>query len=275
MDSGTMFTLFSFLFGLIVGSFLNVCIHRIPRKISLVRPSSACPQCNERIRFYDNIPLISYVILRGKCRFCKKSISIRYPIVELLSGSLSMSLFVKYGLTPHYFLLYFFSASLIIITFVDLQHKIIPDVISLPGILTGLVAVSLFKLNGLSWKDSMIGMIIGGGLLYLIGFGYEWLRKKEGMGMGDVKLLAMIGAWMGYMALPYIILISSLTGIIIGGGSLLITRRDLGQRIPFGPFLVLGTLMFMLYPAKKQSMTLFFQVELKTLWFSYLNLIGR
>jgi leader peptidase (prepilin peptidase)/N-methyltransferase len=175
-----------------------------------------------------------------------------------------MSLFVKYGLTPHYFLLYFFSASLIIITFVDLQHKIIPDVISLPGILTGLVAVSLFKLNGLSWKDSMIGMIIGGGLLYLIGFGYEWLRKKEGMGMGDVKLLAMIGAWMGYMALPYIILISSLTGIIIGGGSLLVTRRDLGQRIPFGPFLVLGTLM-----------TLFFQVELKTLWFSYLNLIGR
>ena len=107
-------------------------------------------------------------------------------------------------------------------------------------------------------------MIIGGGLLFLIGVSYEWLRKKEGMGMGDVKLLAMIGAWMGYMALPYIILISSLTGIIVGGGSLLLTRRDLGQRIPFGPFLVLGTLM-----------TLFFELELKTLWFSYLNLMGR
>ncbi|MBN1832807.1 MAG: prepilin peptidase [Deltaproteobacteria bacterium] len=264
MDPGTMLTLFSFLFGLIVGSFLNVCIHRIPLKISLVHPSSSCPQCNERIRFYNNIPLISYIILRGKCRFCKKPISIRYPIVELLSGSLSLALFVKYGLTPHYFLFYFFSASLIVVTFVDLHHQIIPDVISLPGILTGLAAVSLFKVNGLSWKDSLIGMIIGGGLLYLIGVGYKWLRKKEGMGMGDVKLLAMIGAWMGYMALPYIILISSLTGIIIGGGSLLLTRRGLGQRIPFGPFLVLGTLM-----------TLFFQAELKTLWFSYLNLMGR
>ena len=259
-----MLTLFSFLFGLIMGSFLNVCIHRIPLKISLVRPPSTCPQCNERVRFYDNIPLISYIILRGKCRFCNKPISIRYPVVELLSGSLSMSLFIKYGLTSHYFLFYFFTASLIIVAFVALQHKIIPDVISLPGILTGLVAVSLFKLNGLSWKDSLIGIIIGGGLLYLIGVGYEWLRKKEGMGMGDVKLLAMIGAWMGYMALPCIILISSLTGIIIGGGSLLLTRRDLGQRIPFGPFLVLGTLM-----------TLFFQVELKGLWVSYLNLMGR
>jgi leader peptidase (prepilin peptidase)/N-methyltransferase len=173
-------------------------------------------------------------------------------------------LFVKYGLSPHYFLFYFFSASLIIVTFVDLRHKIIPDVISLPGILVGLVAVPLFTLNGLSWKDSLLGMIIGGGLLYLIGISYEWLRKKEGMGMGDVKLLAMIGAWMGYMALPYIILISSLTGIIIGGGSLLLTKKDLGQTIPFGPFLVLGTLM-----------TLFFQAELKALWFSYLNLMGR
>ena len=264
MDSDTILTLFSFLFGLILGSFLNVCIHRIPRKESLVRPPSACPQCNERIRFYDNIPLISYAILRGKCRFCKKTISIRYPVVEFLSGCLSMSLFIKYGLTPHYFLFYFFSASLVIITFVDLRHKIIPDVISLPGIVIGLAAASLFSLNGLSWKDSLIGMIIGGGLLYLIGVSYEWLRKKEGMGMGDVKLLAMIGAWMGYMALPYIILISSLTGIIIGGGSLLLTRRDLGQRIPFGPFLVLGTLM-----------TLFFQIELKALWLSYLNLMGR
>jgi len=264
MDSGTIITLFSLLFGLILGSFLNVCIHRIPRKESLVRPPSACPQCNERIRFYDNIPLISYVILRGKCRFCRKPIPVRYPIVELLTGSLSMSLFVKYGLTPHYFFFFFFSASLVIVTFIDLRHKIIPDVISLPGILVGLAAVSLFRLNGLSWKDSLIGMIIGGGLLFLIGVSYEWLRKKEGMGMGDVKLLAMIGAWMGYMALPYIILISSLTGIIIGGGSLLLTKRDLGQRIPFGPFLVLGTLM-----------TLFFEIELKTLWFSYLNLMGR
>jgi leader peptidase (prepilin peptidase)/N-methyltransferase len=264
MDSDTILTLFSFLFGLILGSFINVCIHRIPRKESLVRPPSTCPQCNERIRFYDNIPLISYVILGGKCRFCKKPIPVRYPIVEFLTGSLSMSLFVKYGLTLHYFLYFLFSASLVIVTFIDLRHKIIPDVISLPGILAGFAAVSLFRLNGLSWKDSLMGMIIGGGLLYLIGVSYERLRKKEGMGMGDVKLLAMIGAWMGYMALPYIILVSSLTGIIIGGGSLFLSKKDLGQRIPFGPFLVLGTLV-----------TLFFETELRNLWFSYLNLMDR
>jgi leader peptidase (prepilin peptidase)/N-methyltransferase len=184
--------------------------------------------------------------------------------VELLTGLLSMSLFIKYGLTPHYFLFFFFSASLVIVTFIDLRHKIIPDVISLPGILVGLVAVSVFRLNGISWKDSVIGLMLGGGLLFLIGVSYEWLRKKEGMGMGDVKLLAMIGAWMGYMALPYIILISSLTGIIIGGGSLLLSKKDLGQKIPFGPFLVLGTLM-----------TLFFEIELKNIWYSYLNLMSR
>lgn len=264
MDSGTILNLFSLLFGLILGSFLNVCIHRIPRKESLVRPPSACPQCNAKIRYYDNIPLIGYVVLRGKCRFCKKPIPVRYPIVELLTGLLSMSLFVKYGLTPHYFLLFFFTASLVIVTFIDLHHQIIPDVISIPGILVGLAAVSLFKLNGLSWKDSLIGMIIGGGSLFLIGVTYEWLKKKEGMGMGDVKLLAMIGAWMGYMALPYIILISSLTGIIIGGGSLLLTKKDFGNRIPFGPFLVLGTLI-----------TLFFETELRAIWFSYLNLMGQ
>ncbi len=264
MDSSTILILFALLFGFILGSFLNVCIHRIPQKESLIRPPSTCPECKERIRFYDNIPLVSYVILGGKCRFCKKPISIRYPIVELLTGLLSVALFIRYGLTAHYFLFFAFSASLIVVSFIDLRHNIIPDVISLPGILIGLAAVSVFRLNGLSWKDSLIGIIIGGGSLFLVGIIYEWLRKKEGMGMGDVKLLAMIGAWMGYTALPYIILISSLTGIFIGGGSLVLSKKGLGQRIPFGPFLVLGTLM-----------TLFFETELEHLWFLYLTLIGR
>jgi leader peptidase (prepilin peptidase)/N-methyltransferase len=264
MDSGTILILFALLFGLILGSFLNVCIHRIPQKESIIRPPSTCPECKEMIRFYDNIPLVSYVILRGKCRFCKKPIPIRYPIVELLTGLLSVALFIRYGLTTRYFLFFAFSASLIVVTFIDLYHKIIPDVISLPGILVGLAAVSVFRLNNLSWKDSLIGIIIGGGSLFLIGITYQWLRKKEGMGMGDVKLLAMIGAWMGYMALPYIILISSLAGIFIGGGSLVLSKKDFGQRIPFGPFLVLGALM-----------TLFFETEMKHLWFLYLTLIGR
>ena len=188
----------------------------------------------------------------------------RYPIVELLTGLLSTALFVRYGLSPQYFLLLFFSASLVIISFIDLRHKIIPDIISLPGILVGLAAISVFKLQGISWKDSLIGIIVGGGSLLLIGIVFEWLRGKEGMGMGDVKLLAMIGAWTGYLALPYIVLISALTGILIGGGSLLLSRRRLSEKIPYGPFLVLGTLVY-----------LFLETELKHLWSYYLILSNQ
>ncbi|UCF56865.1 MAG: prepilin peptidase [Deltaproteobacteria bacterium] len=264
MDSGPIMTIFSFLFGLTLGSFLNVCIHRIPHKKSIIHPPSSCPQCGKRIRFYDNIPLISYIILRGKCRFCHQPIPIRYPVVELLTALLSTALFVRHGPSPQYFLFLSFCASLVIISFIDLRHKIIPDIISLPGILVGLAAISIFKLNGISWKDSLIGIIVGGGSLLLIGLIFEWLRGKEGLGMGDVKLLAMIGAWTGYLALPYIVLISSLTGILIGGGSLLLTRRRFSEKIPYGPFLVLGTLVY-----------LFFGTELKHLWSNYLNLSNR
>lgn len=261
MDSGSVTTIFSFLFGLILGSFLNVCIHRIPHQKSIIRPPSSCPQCGARIKFYDNIPLVSYVILLGKCRTCRQPIPIRYPIVELLTGLLSTALFVRYGVSPQYFLFLAFSASLVVVSFIDLRHKIIPDAISLPGILVGLAAISVFKLNGISWKDSLIGIIAGGGSLFLIGLIFERLRGKEGMGMGDVKLLAMIGAWMGYLALPYIVLISSLTGTLIGGGSLLLARRRFSEKIPYGPFLVLGTLVY-----------LFFGIELRHLWSYYLTL---
>ncbi|KPK25158.1 MAG: peptidase A24 [Nitrospira bacterium SG8_3] len=264
MDSGGIMTIFSFLFGLIVGSFLNVCIHRIPEGKSIVHPRSSCPHCGTRIKFYDNIPLVSYAILLGKCRSCRHSISIRYPIVEMLTGLLSTALLLRYGLGPQYFLFFAFSAALIIVSFVDLNYKIIPNVISLPGILVGLAATSVFRLNGLSWMDSLIGIVVGGGSLYLIGLIFKWLRGKEGMGLGDVKLLAMIGAWMGYLALPYIVLISSLTGAIIGGGSLLLTRRRFSETIPYGPFLVLGTLVY-----------LFFGTELRQLWSHYLNLSSR
>lgn len=264
METDLLVTIFSLLFGLILGSFLNVCIHRIPLKRSIIRPPSSCPQCGERIRFYDNIPLISYIILRGRCRFCQKPIPIRYPMVEFLTGLLSTALYARYGLSPQYFLLLSFSASLIIVSFIDLGHQIIPDIISLPGILVGLATISVFKLNGISWKDSLIGIIVGGGSLLLISILFEWLRGKEGMGMGDVKLLAMIGAWMGYLALPYIVLISSLAGILIGGGSLLLNHRKFSEKIPYGPFLVLGTLTY-----------LFFAAELRHLWSYYLYLSSQ
>ena len=261
MELASIKTLFSLLFGLILGSFLNVCIHRIPLKESIINPPSSCPRCGKRIRFYDNIPVISYIILLGRCRHCRKPIPLRYPVVEFITGLLSSALFIRYNLSPQYFLFLSFSASLVIISFIDLDHKIIPDVISLPGIIAGLAAITLFKLNNISWLDSLIGIIVGGGSLLLVGIVFKWLRGKEGMGGGDIKLLAMIGAWMGWRALPFIILISSLAGTIIGGGSLLIAGRRFSEKIPYGPFIVLGAFVY-----------LFFETELKNLWYYYLAL---
>jgi len=238
-------TIFSLLLGLALGSFLNVCIHRIPLKKSIINPPSSCPQCGERIRFYDNIPLISYIVLLGRCRRCGKPISIGYPLVELITGLLSLSLFVKYKLGHQYFLFLIFSASLVVISFIDLRHQIIPDIISLPGIVLGLLISLIFR--DLTWYDSLIGVIVGGGILYLVAHVFAMLTGKEGMGGGDIKLLAMIGAWMGWLALPFIIIISSLTGAVIGGLSLLFTRQGLRAKIPFGPFLTLGALVYLFF----------------------------
>ena len=156
MDLESIMTIFSIMFGLIIGSFLNVCIYRIPLKKSLIHPPSSCPQCGKFIKFYDNIPVISYLLLRGKCRICRAPISIRYPIVELVVGLLSLALFVRYGLSPMYFFSFLFVSSLVTISFIDLHHKIIPDIISLPGTLLGII-VSIFPFSQVSWLDSLIG----------------------------------------------------------------------------------------------------------------------
>ena len=247
MIPDSIMTVFSLFFGLCLGSFLNVCIYRIPIDRSIVRPPSSCPQCGERIRFYDNIPVISYIFLLGKCRYCRKQISLRYPIVEATTGLLSLAIFIRYGLSHEYFLFLLFVASLVAISFIDLQHQIIPQIISLPTILIGLAAISVFELNDISWLDSLIGIIGGWGVFYLFGRIFKWLRGKEGLGGGDATLLAMIGAWTGWQALPFIILISSLTGTFIGGGSLLLGGQKLSQRIPFGPFLALGALIYLFF----------------------------
>ncbi len=250
--------LFAFIFGLILGSFLNVCIYRIPLEKSIVRPPSHCPNCGKRIRFYDNIPLLSYIMLLGKCRYCRAPIPVRYPIVELITGLLSLALFIRYGLGYQFFIFLSFSASLVVISFIDLHHKIIPDIISIPGIFLGLAVSLIF--DHIRWLDSLIGILGGGGFLFLIAIAFEKLTGKEGMGGGDVKLLAMIGAWMGWKTLPFIILISSLTGTVMGGGSLLIARQGLRVRIPFGPFLALGALVY-----------LFFGKELVSWYYGLLN----
>jgi len=178
--------------------------------------------------------------------------------VEFITGLLSLALFIEFGLSVKTIFLFLFTAALIVIAFIDLQHKIIPDVISLPGILLGL-ALSFFPSSGISPVDALIGVVGGGGFLYLVGTAFEKVTGREGMGGGDVKLLAMIGAWMGWKALPFIVLISSLSGAVIGGVSLVISRQGVRSRIPFGPFLALGAFVF-----------LFFENEI-VLWFYHMG----
>ena len=238
-----MILFFVFSLGAIVGSFLNVCIVRLPKRESLIRPSSHCPHCNEPIRFYDNIPIISYILLAGKCRHCKNRISLRYPIVEGLTGLMTVALFMRYGPTVQFLLLLLFSGALIIITFIDLDHQIIPDVISVPGIPCGIGASLLIPM--ISWTDSLLGILVGGGLLWLIAVGYRWITGREGMGGGDIKLLSMIGAWLGWKSIPFILLASSLIGLLIGGGSGLLLRKGLRTKIPFGPFLAIASLFYL------------------------------
>lgn len=248
MNGVSVMALYSFLLGLALGSFMNVCIYRIPLKKSIIHPPSSCPNCGKKIRFYDNIPLVSYLLLLGKCRYCRHPISWRYPTVEVLTGFLSLALFIRYGLSYQYILYFLFTASLVTISFIDLHHQIIPDVLSLPGI--GLGLATAFIPGNISWLDSVIGIIGGGGVLFLVAEAYERLTGRQGMGGGDVKLLAMIGAWMGWKSLPFILLISSLTGAFIGFIFLLAAGKGYRVRIPFGPFLSLGGLLYFFFGAQ-------------------------
>ena len=183
------------------GSFLNVCIYRLPQGLSIAVPRSFCPACQTPIRAYDNIPIISFLILGGKCRKCRAPISWRYPLVEGLTGGLALAFFLKMGLTFSFFCHFSFAAALVVITFIDLDHRIIPDVISLPGIVIGFL-LSLLGITLGMW-NSLIGIAVGGGSLYLVAIVYEAVTKREGMGGGDVKLLAMIGAWLGWKAVLF------------------------------------------------------------------------
>jgi len=245
MDPETSMALFSVLFGLALGSFLNVCIYRIPLAKSIVNPPSACPDCGRRIRFYDNIPLLSYIFLSGKCRDCHCRIPLRYPAVEAITGLLSLALFIKFGPGYQYFLYLLFAAMLIIISFIDLSHKIIPNILSYPGIALGLAAS--FLPGHVTCADSIIGIVAGYGSLFLVELVFKFLTGREGMGRGDAKLLAMIGAWAGWRALPFILLSSSLAGSVIGGIFLLATGKGYRIKIPFGPFLSFGALTYVFF----------------------------
>ncbi len=240
-----MLHIVSIIFGAIVGSFLNVCIFRLPNKESIIWPGSHCPHCKKPIKFYDNIPIISYLLLRGKCRQCHGSISFQYPLVEGITALSSLLLIMKFGLSLSYLIYFLFVAALIVITVIDLYHQIIPDVISLPGIGAGLLAS--LTVSQITFTNSLLGILLGGGSLFLIATVYQWLFKREGMGGGDVKLLAMIGAFLGWKAVILTILLGSLVGSIIGIILMVSKGKDFKYAIPFGPFLSLGAVIALFY----------------------------
>ncbi|MBN1471836.1 MAG: prepilin peptidase [Syntrophaceae bacterium] len=230
-----LMSLLAFIFGAAIGSFLNVCIFRMPAKTSIIKPPSRCPYCHHAIRYYDNIPLISFVVLGGRCRDCHSRISWRYPLVELITALLSLVLFLKFGFSLNFFIFFIFTAVLIVITFIDLDHQIIPDILTLPGIpLFFLAAVFLVKIP---FMEALLGLLIGGGVLYIIALVYELISKREGMGGGDIKLLGMIGGFFGWKALIFILLFSSLSGAVIGIAAMIINKQDMKYAVPFGPFL--------------------------------------
>jgi leader peptidase (prepilin peptidase) / N-methyltransferase len=245
MPLPALFSVFAFLFGAVVGSFLNVCICRMPNEESVVSPPSHCPVCNYQIRWYDNIPLLSYLLLGGKCRGCGVKISPQYPLVELINGLLTLALFVRFGPTIAFAALFLFCSALVVITFIDIEHQIIPDEISLSGIVIGFLFS--FLIPGHDWLNSLIGIILGGGSLLLVAFGYQKLTGKDGMGGGDIKLLAMMGAFLGWKAVPFIIFFSSLIGSVLGVSIMLIQKKDSKLAIPFGPYLALAAVFYIFY----------------------------
>ena len=240
-----MVNIIPIIFGAIMGSFLNVCSIRLPKEESIVAPGSHCPQCKKPIKFYDNIPLVSYLLLKGRCRYCHSPISIQYPLVEGITALGSLILFMKFGLSLSYLIYFAFVAALIVITVIDLYHQIIPDVISLPGIGVGLLASLIIP--QITFLNSLLGVLLGGGSLFLVATLYQWLFKREGMGGGDVKLLAMIGAFLGWKAVILTILLGSLIGSITGIIIMVSKGKDFKYAIPFGPFLSLGAVIALFY----------------------------
>jgi leader peptidase (prepilin peptidase)/N-methyltransferase len=240
-----MWHVISVIFGAIVGSFLNVCIVRLPKEESIIVPGSHCPHCHSPIQFYDNIPLISYLLLGGKCRHCKKTISIQYPLIEGITAIISFFIFLKYGLSWNYLFYFSFASGLIVITVIDLYYQIIPNVISLPGIGVGLLGALIIP--QIPFLNSLVGVLLGGGSLFLVATAYQWLFKREGMGGGDIKLLAMIGAFLGWESVVLTVLFSSLIGSITGIFLIASKGKNLKYAIPFGPFLSLGALIALFY----------------------------
>jgi leader peptidase (prepilin peptidase)/N-methyltransferase len=232
-----------FLFGAIIGSFLNVCIYRIARSKSIVKPNSFCPNCEKPIKFYDNIPIVSYILLGGKCRQCGAKISKRYPFVELITAVIFLMIYRRWNLSYEMFIQMFFVSLLIVIAFIDYDFQIIPDILSIGGLVLGLLIA--FVRPGFRFMDALYGVLLGGGVLFVIAYGYQLIMKREGMGGGDIKLLAMIGAFTGLKGVLFSLIGGSIIGSLVGIPLMLIKKENTKYAIPFGPFLSLGALIFL------------------------------
>jgi leader peptidase (prepilin peptidase)/N-methyltransferase len=232
------------LFGLCVGSFLNVCIHRLPLKQSVVRPGSRCPSCGYELRWYDNVPVLSYVMLRARCRSCSRPISLQYPLIEVVTAIVFLAHWYAFGPTPLVAARLVLGCALIVLFMIDLDHQILPDGNTPPGIVIGLV-LSVFLPPGPI--ASLIGVLLGGGVLWAIAEAWFRLRKVEAMGFGDVKMLAMVGAWLGWKMVLLTFVLSSMMGGLVGAVLLASRRADMATRVPFGTMLAVAAMIASLY----------------------------
>jgi leader peptidase (prepilin peptidase)/N-methyltransferase len=237
-----------FLLGSLIGSFLNVCIYRLPRNLSVIFPPSRCPSCNIPIKAYDNIPLLSFLLLGGKCRYCKTKISLRYPLVEALNALMYVLVLWRFGFGWHMPVLFAFCSAMIVITFIDLDFQIIPDTITLPGIPIGVIAASLVlpdpfdRSSILGLSGALIGLFTGGAIFYAIA-----VLSRGGMGGGDIKMMAMVGAFMGWKSTLLTTFAGSLLGSCVGIFLMVVKGKGRKTKIPFGPFLAAGTLISLFY----------------------------
>ncbi len=247
--------------GLLVGSFLNVCIHRIPKGQSVVLPASRCPSCQSSIRPWHNIPVISFLLLRGRCSKCGSPISWIYPAVEILTSALFYLAFLKYSLTPAFAITACFFSLLIVLNFIDLHERILPDVLTLGGTVLGFLLAPLqspeffvddpilpaLTSKWVAYLHSFAGIMLGGGVLWLVGYLYWRVRKIEGMGFGDVKMMAMVGAFLGWRYAWSTIFFGSLLGAIAGTLYIRLARKESRYELPFGTFLAIGALFATLW----------------------------
>ncbi len=255
-----MLFLMVFIFGAVVGSFLNVCIYRLPKNESIAWPGSHCAVCSKPVLWHDNIPILSYFILKGRCRQCKAPFSFQYPAVEFLTACIFLLFFMTFGMTPKGFVYLYLCLALVVESAIDFRHQIIPDAITLSGMVLGLALSVVFpelqnaSSAGAGFLYSLAGLLAGGGFLYVSATMAEWVLKKEAMGGGDVKLLAMIGAFLGWPGVLWTVFVSSVLGSIVG----LYLRLKNGQvYIPFGPYLAMAAVLYLFFG--KQVISLYLQ----------------